>query len=75
MAEVKLRLNLDAEDVELVVDGQVALTTGSDVFKSWVEAYNEKHKPVEPVPVVEVPTEPTVVENVPEAEAEESASE
>jgi hypothetical protein len=53
MAEVKLRLNLDSEEVELVVDGQVALTSGNDVFKNWVSAYNEKHKPV----VVEAPVE------------------
>lgn len=46
MAELKLRLNLDAEEVELVVDGQVALSSGADVFSNWVEAYNAKH----PVP-------------------------
>lgn len=75
MAEVKLRFNLDAEEVELVVDGQVALSSGKEVFASWVGAYNEKHKPVhvEPVevktPVVEEPvkveapvTEPVVEE-------------
>lgn len=50
MAEVKLRFNLDAEEVELVVDGKVALSTGADVFQSWVSAYNDKHKSVdEPV--------------------------
>ncbi len=54
MAEVKLRLNLDSESVELVVDGQVALESGSDIFKNWVAAYNEKHKVhVEPVKVEE----------------------
>jgi hypothetical protein len=69
MAEVKLRLNLDAGEVELVVDGQVALSSGPEVFANWVEAYNEKHKPVvEPVapaaPVVEalVSVEEPVVE-------------
>lgn len=63
MAELKLRLNLDAEEVELVVDGQVALTSGKDVFNSWVSAVNEKNKPVEPL-VVEapVPAEPVVPE-------------
>ena len=62
MAEVKLRLNLDAEEVELVVDNEVALTSGSDVFRSWVDAHNEKHKPtiVEPVAPVE-PVEEKVV--------------
>lgn len=44
MAELKLRLNLDKEEVELVVDGQVAFASGSEVFKNWVEAYNAKHK-------------------------------
>ena len=58
MAEVKLRLNLDTESVELVVDGQVALESGSDVFSNWVEAYNDKHKPVHVEPVkVETPVE------------------
>lgn len=61
MAEVKLRFNLDAEEVELVVDGQVALSSGREVFVNWVDAYTEKNKPahVEPVkveaPVVEEP--------------------
>lgn len=45
MAEVKMRLNLDAEEVELVVDGQVALASGPDVFKNWVDAYAEKQVP------------------------------
>lgn len=65
MAEVKLRLNLDAEEVELVVDGQVALTSGAEVFRNWVGAYNDKHKPahVEPVKVeAPVVTEPVTVE-------------
>jgi len=67
MAEVKLRLNLDAEEVELVVDGGVALSSGPDVFRNWVEAYNEKHKPAvveqpEPAPVVEQPDPEPVVE-------------
>jgi hypothetical protein len=66
VAELKLRLNLDAEEVELVVDGQVALSSGQDVFKSWVDAYNGKY-PLEPVIVekpvtVEVPVDPKVVE-------------
>ncbi len=70
MAEVKMRFNLDAEEVELVVDGQVALSSGKEVFTNWVGAYNDKHKPavVEPVkveaPVVETPVpvaEPVVV--------------
>lgn len=51
MSEIKLRFNLDAEEVELVVDGEVAMSSGSDVFANWVEVYNEKHKPaVEPTP-------------------------
>jgi hypothetical protein len=58
VAELKLRLNLDAEEVELVVDGQVALSSGQDVFVSWVEAFNEKHKPVEPEAPVAPATAP-----------------
>jgi hypothetical protein len=66
MAEVKLRLNLDAEEVELVVDGQVALSSGKDVLANWVQVLNEKNKPVhvEPVapaaPVVAPVVEPPV---------------
>src|SRR5690242_13971114 len=76
MAEVKLRLNLDAGEVELVVDGQVALSSGPEVFANWVEVYNEKNKPavVEPVvvaaPVQEAPVsvEAPVVEVPPATE-------
>lgn len=59
MAEIKLRLNLDAEEVELVVDGEVALTSGKDVLYSWVEAVNKKNyvAPVEPAS-----TEPVKIE-------------
>lgn len=58
MAEVKvgLRYNNDHDEVELTVDGEVALTSGKDVFESWVHAYNEKHK------TVEEPVEPKVVD-------------
>lgn len=78
MAEVKLRLNLDAEEVELVVDGKVAISSGQDVFHSWVEAYNAKHnyvvgqsqeqQPATPVEekVVDVTTAETVSEEVDE---------
>lgn len=65
MAEVKLRLNLDSEEVELVVDNEVALTSGSDVFKSWVSAYNTKHPLPVPEPeirYVEKPVEEKVVD-------------
>lgn len=83
MAEVKMRLNLDAGEVELVVDGQVALSSGPEVFKNWVDAYNEKHKPVveEPVkveaPVVEPPVkvEEPVSEETLESETVEVDSE
>lgn len=68
MAEIKLRLNLDKEEVELVVDGEVALTSGNDVFKNWVDAYNEKHKTIE-TPVEE---KVVVVEPVEEKEPLES---
>ncbi|MGB3945388.1 MAG: hypothetical protein WBK76_00970 [Candidatus Saccharimonadales bacterium] len=57
MAELKLRLNLDAEEVELVVDDEVALSSGKDVFVNWVEAYNEKHKPVEQPATAEEPVD------------------
>lgn len=62
MSELKMRLNLDAEEVELVVDGKVAFSSGSDVFRSWVNVYNDKHKPapVEPVKV-EAPVEEVMV--------------
>lgn len=58
MANVALRFNLDAEEVELTVDGEVAMSSGQDVFHSWVGAFNEKHKTVdEPVEEKVVPTE------------------
>lgn len=56
MAEIKLRYNSDSEEVELVVDGEVALASGNDVFVSWVADYNEKHKPAE-APVEQSGTE------------------
>lgn len=52
MAEVKLKYNEDREEVDFVVDDEVTFSSGADVFKSWVDAYNEKH-PVEPVQVEE----------------------
>lgn len=73
MAEVKLRLNLDAEEVELVVDGKVAISSGQDVFRSWVTAYNEKHKPVPAEPkVVDVSTAEPVTPSPEPAEAVET---
>lgn len=50
MAEVKLRYNPDSEEVEFVVDGEVALSSGTAEFASWVEHYNGVHppEPVEP---------------------------
>jgi len=47
MAEVKvgLRYNNDTDEVELTVDGEVALSSGKDVFESWVKAYTAKYPP------------------------------
>jgi len=53
MAELKLRYNPEAEEAELVVDNEVALSSGKEVFASWVEAYNDAHPPVEPEPTEE----------------------
>ena len=64
MPNVTLRFNLDSEEVELTYDGEVALSSGTEVFKSWVDAYNEKHKPA-PAPVVV-----DVAPAAPEAEVE-----
>jgi hypothetical protein len=72
MAEVKMRLNLNAMEVELVVDGAVALSSGKDVFLSWVEAANKLNPPVHsepvkveaPVPATPVSVEVPVNENV-----------
>lgn len=70
MAEIRMRLNLDAEEVEVTVDGTVAISSGQDVFKSWVDAYNDKHKPaiVEPSAnnVVDVTAAETVETSVEE---------
>lgn len=59
MAEVKLRFNKETEEVELIVDDnpEPAMSSGADVFKSWVDYYNEKHKPVPPPEPVK-PAEP-----------------
>lgn len=58
MAELVFRLNLDAEDVELVLDGKVVDTVGKDVLSSWVDAINAKRKPVEvDKPVEEKPVD------------------
>lgn len=75
MAEIKLRLNLDRDEVELVVDNEVTMASGPDVFASWVKAYNDKHvvappahtEPVkidEPIPTTPVSVEVPVNENV-----------
>ena len=69
MPEIKLRYNENSEEVELLVDNEVALTSGNDVFVSWVEAYNEKHKPEEPE------IEKEVNEEVPEQVEEETSAE
>lgn len=53
MSDLTLRLNLDAQDVELVLDGKVIDTVGTDVVASWVAALNEKNKPAEPEKPVE----------------------
>lgn len=71
MADVVLRLNLDSEEVELTVDGEVALASGQDVFVSWVGAYNEKH-PLEPV-VIETVVPEKIVE--PEEPVKETTDE
>lgn len=65
MAEFKIRLNLDAEDVELVIDDKVVDTVGKDVLASWVAALNEKNKTVEaPVEEKVAPLNPTTGEEV-----------
>lgn len=62
MAEIKLRYNATNEEVELVVDGEVAFGSGKETFESWVKAYNEVH-PLEPKVVeVQAPVEEKVVE-------------
>lgn len=55
MPEVTLRYNAQGEEVELLVDGEVAMSSGPEVFASWVEVYNESHPPAPPEPV-EPPT-------------------
>jgi hypothetical protein len=58
MAEIRIRLNLDKEEVELVVDNQVVATVEKHVVHSWVEAINEKNKPAHEEPIkVDAPVE------------------
>lgn len=54
-----LRMNLDTEDIELVVDGKLVDTVGPDVVASWVTALNEKRKAA-----IEPHTEDTLLVNV-----------
>lgn len=61
--EIKLRYNASAEEVELLVDDTVAATSGADVFKSWVDAYNEAHA-MEPVEKVDESPAPDDVKEV-----------
>lgn len=52
MAELKMRYNPETEEVELVVDNEVALSSGKEEFVSWVDYYTEVHLPeVTPEPV------------------------
>jgi hypothetical protein len=53
MAEVKMRFNPDAGEVELVVDGEVALASGREEFQSWVAYENEQNPPAAPEPTEE----------------------
>jgi hypothetical protein len=73
VADIGLRFNLSTEEVELTVDGKVTMGSGQDVFQSWVNAYNEKHKPIvvdtpieePPVPLTEPVVEETIVVDEP----------
>lgn len=67
--EVKMRLNTETEEVEVLIDEEVLASSGKELFVNWVGWYNEKHKPVEPEvkveettdePVVDKPEEPVV---------------
>lgn len=44
MAELKFRLNLDTEEIELLLDEKVVDTIEKDVVQSWVTAINDKNK-------------------------------
>lgn len=61
MAEIKVRLNLDAQDIEVLVNDKVIDTVGSDLLASWVEAINEKNgvgtEPVKAEDKEEAPTD------------------
>ena len=62
MAEIKMRYNSNAQEVELLVDNEVAFSSGKDVFESWVKAYNDANPQPEKVLDVENPVEEKVVE-------------
>lgn len=84
MTDLRFRLNLEIEDVELVLNDKVVDTVGTEVVASWVSAINEKHgvgkEPVveelpkveEPAPV-EAPTES--VPNTPEKAVDDAKEE
>lgn len=48
MADLKIRFNLENDDIELVLNDEVIDTVGVEVVESWVNAYNEKHGFVKP---------------------------
>lgn len=50
MPEVKMRYNPDEGQVELVVDGEVAMSSGKEEFRSWVDYENEQNPPAPPEP-------------------------
>lgn len=62
--EIKMVFNPDTEEVQTLIDGEVLVASGADTFKSWVDYYNEKHKPAPPV---QEPVEEKKVDVTPEA--------
>lgn len=44
LKDMTLRLNLDTEDIEVVVDDKVVDSVGKDVVDSWFNALGEKRK-------------------------------
>jgi hypothetical protein len=43
MADLVVRLNLEAQDIEIVLGGKVVDTVGADIVSSWVNALNDKN--------------------------------
>lgn len=70
MPEMKIRLNVETEEVEFLFDNEVAFVVEKEVIHSWVDAINDKRDGEE----VTAPPEAVPVEDDAESAATEPAA-